>query len=304
MLAQLHHSNQSLSLVPLSARTLIDVNQPPPRGPLGGGGQCGALLQHAEHCSQVARQLLLECDSKNKDSLIKGRYGFGGWLMYTAASAGDLDFVQELLERDPSLVLGEGKYGMTDILYTASRSRSHEVFKMVLDFTVSPRALSLMTTNAGQGEVACLYNWEVKNRAVHAAARGGNLEILKELIASDDGSDLLAYRDAHGSTVLHSAAGKGHVQVVEYLIQAFDTIDSTDHRSNLALHIAAYKGQSPTIRALISASPSSISSKDANGETLLHMAISGLQASDFRRLDVQIQTMKKFISGEVFHVET
>ncbi|XP_030450475.2 uncharacterized protein LOC115672708 [Syzygium oleosum] len=266
-------------------------------------GNAGRFRSIAEHRSRVARQLLQECDSKSKDSLIKGRYGIGGWLMYTAASAGDLSFVQELLERDPSLVLGEGEYGVTDILYAASRSRSHEVFKMVLDFTVSPRALSSMTKNAGQGEVASSYKWEVMNRAVHAAARGGNLEMLKELVASDDRSDLLAYRDAHGSTVLHSAASKGHVQVVEHLIQAFDMIDSTDHRGNLALHIAAYKGQLPTIQALIYTSPSPISSTNTNGETLLHMAISGLQAPDFRRLDVQIETMKRFLSGEVFDVE-
>ncbi|XP_030544663.1 serine/threonine-protein phosphatase 6 regulatory ankyrin repeat subunit B-like [Rhodamnia argentea] len=267
-------------------------------------GDAGRFRGIAEHRSRVARQLLLEFDSKNKGSLVKGRYGIGGWLMYTAASAGDLGFVQELLERDPSLVLGEGEYGLTDILYAASRSRSREVFKVVLDFTVSPRALwSMPTKNARQGEVASLYRWEVMNRAVHAAARGGNLEILKELIAGDDRSDVLAYRDAHGSTVLHSAAGKGHVEVVEHLIQAFDIIDTTDHRGNLALHIAAHKGQLPTIQALISASPSSISSKNMNGETLLHMAISGLQAPDFRRWDVQIEMMKKFLSGEVFNVE-
>ncbi|KAF8013163.1 hypothetical protein BT93_I1137 [Corymbia citriodora subsp. variegata] len=266
-------------------------------------GNAGRFRGIAEHRSRVARQLLQECDSKNKDSLVKGRYGIGGWLMYTAASAGDLGFVRELLERDPSLVLGEGEYGVTDVLYAASRSGSCEVFRMVLDFTVSPRALSSTAKDAGQREVASLYKWEVMNRAVHAAARGGNLEILKELVAGDSRSDLLAYRDAHGSTVLHSAAGKGRVQVVEYLIQAYDMINSTDHRGNLALHIAAYKGQLPTIQALISVSLSSVSSKNKNGETLLHMAISGLQAPDFRRLDVQIETMKKFLSGEVFDVE-
>lgn len=266
-------------------------------------GDAGRFRGIAEHRSRVARQLLQECDSKNRDSLVKGRYGIGGWLMYTAASAGDLGFVRELLERDPSLVLGEGEYGVTDILYAASRSGSLEVFRMVLDFTVSPRAFLSVTKIAGQGGVASVYKWEVMNRAVHAAARGGNLEILKELVAGDGRSDVLAYRDAHGSTLLHSAAGKGHVQVVEYLMKAFDMIDSTDHRGNLALHMAAYKGQLPTIQALISASPSSVLSTNKNGETLLHMAISGLQAPDFRRLDVQIETMKKFLSGEVFDGE-
>ncbi|KAJ1380497.1 Ankyrin repeat-containing domain superfamily [Sesbania bispinosa] len=56
--------------------------------------------------SEVAQKLLLECESKRgKNSLIRADYG--GWLMYTAASAGDLGFVQQLLERNPLLVFGE-----------------------------------------------------------------------------------------------------------------------------------------------------------------------------------------------------
>lgn len=49
------------------------------------------------------------------------------------------------------------------------------------------------------------------NRAVHAAARGGCLRVLKEL--AEHCSDVTAYRDANGSTVLHSAAAKGQVEV-------------------------------------------------------------------------------------------
>lgn len=55
----------------------------------------------AKHRSEVAQKLLLECESKRgenkkkKNSLMSASYG--GWLMYTAASAGDLGFVQQLL---------------------------------------------------------------------------------------------------------------------------------------------------------------------------------------------------------------
>jgi len=35
--------------------------------------------------------------------------------MYTTSSARDVVFVQELLGRDPLLVLGEGEYGITDM---------------------------------------------------------------------------------------------------------------------------------------------------------------------------------------------
>jgi ankyrin repeat protein len=55
------------------------------------------------------------------------------------------------------------------------------------------------------------FKWEMMNRAVHAAARGGNLEILRMLLA--DCSDVLVYKDAQGSTILHTASGRGQVEV-------------------------------------------------------------------------------------------
>lgn len=169
--------------------------------------------------SEVARKLFVECESKRgKNSLI--RAGCGGWLMYTAASAGDLDFVQELLERNSLLVFGEGEYGVTDILYAAARSKRPEVFRLLFGFAVSPRFL---TGKGGElveqmGDVPSVYKWEMLNRAVHAAARGGNLNILKDLLA--DCSDILAYRDIQGSTILHAAAGKGQIEVRLQLLQA------------------------------------------------------------------------------------
>ncbi|KAJ1439267.1 Ankyrin repeat-containing domain superfamily [Sesbania bispinosa] len=72
--------------------------------------------------SEVVQKLLLECESKRgKNSLI--RAGYGGWLMYIVASAGDLGFVQQLLERNPLLVFGEEEYNVSDIFYAASKRR-------------------------------------------------------------------------------------------------------------------------------------------------------------------------------------
>jgi ankyrin repeat protein len=132
--------------------------------------------------------------------------------MYTAASAGDLSFVQELLERNPLLVFGEGEYGVTDTLYAAARSKNSEVFRLIYDFAISPRFL----TAKGEfeehiGEIPSLYKWEMMNRAVHAAARGGSLTILKELLSNC--TDVLAYRDKQGATILHAAAARGQVEV-------------------------------------------------------------------------------------------
>lgn len=155
--------------------------------------------------SQVAQKLLLKCETKKgHNSLI--RAGYGGWLLYTAASAGDVIFVKELLDRDPLLVFGEGEYGVTDIFYAAARSKSCDVFRLLFDYSVSPRGHIK--------EVSLSFRSEMMNRAVHAAARGGNLEMLRGLLG--DGADVLAYRDARASTVLHTASARGQVEVSFY----------------------------------------------------------------------------------------
>ena len=148
------------------------------------------------------------------------RAGYGGWLLYTAASAGDVGFVKELLGRDPFLVFGEGEYGVADILYAAARSKNSEVFRLLLDYSLSRRD----SVNGGQEvevqpqEVSSVLKWEMMNRAVHAAARGGNVEMLRELLV--DCSDVLAYRDAQGSTVLHTASGRGQVEVSSFIMSS------------------------------------------------------------------------------------
>ncbi|KAI6671369.1 hypothetical protein NL676_006254 [Syzygium grande] len=75
--------------------------------------------------------------------------------------------------------------------------------------------------------------------------------------------------------------------------------NSTDHRGNTALNIAALKGQLATVQALISASPLSAFIRNDAGESFLHMAVSGFQTPGFRRLDRQMELMKQLVHGKV-----
>ncbi|XP_008812410.2 putative ankyrin repeat protein RF_0381 [Phoenix dactylifera] len=254
--------------------------------------------------SFVARNLLLECEKKNrKNTLI--RAGYGGWLLYTAASAGDISFVQELLQRDPLLVFGEGEYGVTDIFYAAARSKNSVVFRLLFDFAVPPRCFA----GGGGGRKAAnrsgagvsIFRWEMVNRAVHAAARGGNLDILKELLQGC--SDVLAYRDVQGSTILHAAAGRGQVEVVKNLVARFDIINTRDNQGNTALHVAAFRGHLSVVEALITASPSSFPLTNNAGDTFLHMAVAGFRTPGFRRLDQQMELMKQLVCGTIVNVQ-
>ncbi|KAH9603709.1 hypothetical protein KSS87_007460 [Heliosperma pusillum] len=242
--------------------------------------------------AKVARSLLLDCEPKSgnldqQNTLI--RAGYGGWLLYTASSAGDVAFVKDLLERDPLAVFGEGEYGITDILYAAARSQNSEVFRLLLEYA--------MDVNKGSSDADENFVEEMMSRAVHAAARGGNLEILKDLLL--ECSDVSCYRDAQGYTILHSAAGRGQVEVVNHLIRTYNIIDMTDNQGNTALHVAAYKGYSSVVETLVLASPLLATSRNNNGDTFLHMVVVGFRAPHFHRIDQQMELMKLVLNNKI-----
>nr|XP_004239183.1 uncharacterized protein LOC101259438 [Solanum lycopersicum] len=240
--------------------------------------------------SKVAKKLLLEGETKKgHNSLI--RAGYGGWLLYTAASAGDVEFVKQLLGRDPFLVFGEGEYGVTDMFYAAARSKNSQVFRLLLESSKGESA----------EEVSSTFQLELMNRAVHSAARGGNVEMLREILGNF--SDVLVYRDAQGSTLLHSASGRGQVEVVKSLLERYELINSRDNQGNTALHVAAYRGYLAVVKVLISVSPSSTTLRNNYGDTFLHMAVAGFRTPSFHRLDRQMELMKQLVRGKIIEIE-
>ncbi|KAE8807616.1 E3 ubiquitin-protein ligase MIB2 [Hordeum vulgare] len=92
------------------------------------------------------------------------------------------------------------------------------------------------------------------------------------------------------------------LQVVKYLIVAFDIVNSVHEQGNTALHIAAFRGHLPVVEALMTASPSLISARNEVGDTFLHMALTGFRTLGFRRLDRQMELTKHLVSGSIMDV--
>ncbi|MFS7946156.1 putative ankyrin repeat-containing domain superfamily [Helianthus anomalus] len=146
---------------------------------------------------ETVRNCFSKANRKNghgHNSLI--RAGYGGWLLYTAASSSDLEFVKELLKRDPLLVFCEGEYGVTDILYAAARSKNSEVFQVLIDFSLWSKV----------EKVGSIFKLEMMNRVVHAAAR-----------------------DVQGNTLLHSASRRCQTQVLTIYYQSLSTTAKNIH---------------------------------------------------------------------------
>lgn len=127
------------------------------------------------------------------------------------------------------------------------------------------------------------------------------MEILRELL--ENCSDVSLYKDVQGSTLLHTASGRGQIKVVKFLLESFELIHSTDNQGNTALHVAAYRGYLHVVEVLISASPSSISLANNYGDTFFHMAVAGFRTPGFRRVDRQIELMKQLVSGKIVNLE-
>jgi ankyrin repeat protein len=88
--------------------------------------------------------------------------------------------------------------------------------------------------------------------ALHLAAAGGNVDVVRFLLSEEIGADATAAR-GNNFTPLHSAAMYGHTSVCELLIDAgADPNIQTDPQGYAPLHSASFGGHVDTVRLLIS----------------------------------------------------
>ncbi len=87
--------------------------------------------------------------------------------------------------------------------------------------------------------------------ALHWAAASGNVEVVRNLLASPVGADPCAARN-NNFTPLHSAAMQGHAAVCEILIGAGAKVNvQTVPQGYAPLHSAAFAGHIAAIRTLL-----------------------------------------------------
>jgi ankyrin repeat protein len=107
-------------------------------------------------------------------------------------------------------------------------------------------------------------------REIIRAAKAGDLAKVKTLLATD--ADLLNALDTDGSTPLHCAAWKGHVETAAFLVSAGANVNShnrNEHWGTTPLHAAAHANQ-PAIAQLLIENGAELSAEDMNGKTPMH----------------------------------
>ena len=111
-----------------------------------------------------------------------------------------------------------------------------------------------------------------KNRScLHLAALVGDLRICRVVLRNYN-VDINA-RDDYGFTVLHSAAGSGDSELLQYLIENGSEVFSKTENGRNCLHVAAEKGHLKICRMLLQSYNFVNHERDDDGLTVLHSAV-------------------------------
>ncbi|KAM5148969.1 CARD- and ANK-domain containing inflammasome adapter protein-like [Mantella aurantiaca] len=107
----------------------------------------------------------------------------------------------------------------------------------------------------------------VSSEGVFDAVLKGDLALLESLLKDSDVNAV----NSTGETLLHAAASRGHVPVIEYLIAKGAEVDAEDGKRRTPLHRAAENGHEEAAKALLRAG-AGIYAQDADARLPLHLA--------------------------------
>lgn len=102
---------------------------------------------------------------------------------------------------------------------------------------------------------------------IHRIAKDGELKLLEEMLEDIDINSV----NSSNQTLLHIAAERGYLPIIELLIHKGARLDLQDLKGHTALHRAASRGHTRIVKALIKAG-APIYTPDQQGKTPIHLA--------------------------------
>ncbi|XP_068638633.1 ankyrin repeat-containing protein BDA1-like [Aristolochia californica] len=121
--------------------------------------------------------------------------------LHLASGNGQLELVKVLLEIDANLCLTQDQQGMTPVHVAAKKGQAEVLRELV---GAKPIAIWIFTD---QGETA-----------LHLGVRYNHLEALRMLVQTANDEDLENWKDDEGNTILHLATSKRHTEIIHFLI--------------------------------------------------------------------------------------
>ncbi|MQL97047.1 hypothetical protein Taro_029734 [Colocasia esculenta] len=198
------------------------------------------------------------------------RDGEGRTPLHLAIIKGHIRCVRALLERgaDRNARSNDGRTP----LHKAAALGAEEMVALLLDMGADPSILTArgrspldVARDKGHQEVVEILE---RGEMVLTAARRGEVKRLESLLRKGLGAN---GRDQYGMTALHSAAVKGHRDVVRLLAEFGAELECQDVEGHTPLHLAVEGGCVDTVEALIDLG-ADVNAKSRRGATPLYMA--------------------------------
>jgi len=115
---------------------------------------------------------------------------------------------------------------------------------------------------------------------MHTAAGGGHMDTMEQLM--ERGADVNA-KDGNDRTPMHLAAQNDHRETVKWLKEQGADVNAKDNAGQTPMHLAAQKGRGDTV-ARLKELGAEVNAKDNDGRTPLHMAAQNGQGATVKRL--------------------
>ncbi|XP_071717453.1 uncharacterized protein [Rutidosis leptorrhynchoides] len=139
-----------------------------------------------------------------------------------------------------------------------------------------------------------------KHLPLHIASAKGHLEIVKALVSAN--VETCSARDRDGRNPLHIAAIRGRCEVVKQLLRAQPHAARALVQQETVLHLCVKYNQLEVLKLLIESMGDHefVNSKDAYGNTILHLAVADkqIQTINFLLLDTPIEVNATNTKGE------
>ncbi|KAL6967500.1 putative E3 ubiquitin-protein ligase xbat31 [Sarracenia purpurea var. burkii] len=200
--------------------------------------------------------------------------------LFTAVQFGDLETVEALLDRKPSLIHHSTVYDRHSALHVAAANGQIKIVSMLLDRSVQPDL-----TN------------RYKQTPLMLAAMHGKISCVQKLIEA--GANILKFDSIHGRTCLHYASYYGHSDCLETILSAARSshvsaswgfarfVNIRDGKGATPLHLASRQRRPDCVHVLLDNGALVCASAGAYGflgSTPLHLAARGGSLDCIREL--------------------
>lgn len=200
--------------------------------------------------------------------------------LFTAVQHGDIEFVNDLLEKDSSLLHQTTVYDRHSALHISAANGQIEILEILLNRSVNPDAVN-----------------RYKQTPLMLAAMHGKIYCVKRLLEA--GANILMFDSLYGRTCLHYAAYYGHADCVQAILSAAQSspiaiswgyarfVNIRDGRGATPLHLAARQRRPECVHILLNSGAlvcASTGGYGCPGSTPLHLAARGGSIDCIREL--------------------